>query len=341
MGKPTNKERLEHKELSKYFKRDSEIYTTFEKITEGLNKEKIIKLFIEECEYRMVCIDTDELEGVRCGNENFPKEDGIYFEELYKISKFKHDYYCSLLCVSQNNTDKIDFEWHYRGSDIRGNAIHIGQPNSYSISFWIHDGRLIEIFGKDRVQELGGTEGYPLGLRSLNFKLTAKEKELLRECIDKSPIGIRTIINKVHGNYGASTNSYNNSFLVEIDFTQPLEEIEIYIKHLHSKYHKNELPNVYDFLNIERKATNQKEIYKTNGHKDFNILLADKLFIYDSVKMGLPQTYAQKEIIKYHTKTKKISKDETTETTVRDYLHFMIGLIENDGLRKYSNSFTS
>ncbi len=340
MGRPTNKEQKKRKIISTYFKRDSEIYINFEKLTNGLTKEKIIKLFIEECDYRIFCIDINHT-GLHCGNINFPKDDGVYFNELYNISKFKHDYYSSLLCTAQNNLSNIECSKGYIiSNNINDETMKIGKLNSHINLFVIDEVRLIEIFGIKRVKELD-LNGYPQYLSHLNVLLTDEEKEILSNSFNKNPIGTRTIIQKNYGNYGRSTNIYNNSFLVEIDFTQPLEEIQNYIQYLHKEYHNNSLPNIYDFLNIKKNPTNQNWIYKTNHHKDFNILLADKLFIYDSIKMGLTQKYIREELIKYHTKIKKISTDEISENTIREYLSDMLDLIENNGLSKYRHSFSS
>ena len=69
--------------------------------------------------------------------------------------------------------------------------------------------------------------------------------------------------------------------------------------------------------------------------------MADKLYIYDSIKAGLLPTNIKTEIIKYHTQIKNISTDNITPKTINLYLDFMTDLIENNGISKYIESFTT
>jgi len=336
MGRPTKENKLKREKLLKYFKRDSEIYTSFEDITEQLNKEKILNYFSEQASYRYIL---SKFNGIRCGNNNFKDENKIYFEELYNISKLIHDYYTSLICNAQNNRKSKGLDY-YIGSDINGGDMPYGVVNNYSTHFIIDEIRLIEILGEDRVKELNGN-GYPHYLAHLNLTLTITEKKKLRKSIEGNHLyGIRTVIKKELGRYGKN-NYDNNSFLVELDFTHPLEEIQEHIKFLYEEYQQKNLYNIFDFLNIERTPINHYDHYKTNGHKPLNVLLADKLFIYDGLGMGLNIKDVSNEIDRYTNNVKNISNDKINKKTVKSYLSFMWDFIDNKGFVGFNTSFIS
>lgn len=278
MARPTKAEKQKTEIVKKYFKRDSIIYTVFEENTKGINKERVLNLFVEQSIYRntLRCHG-----GIRCSNDNFNKSDKIYFPKLYKIDKWKHDYYTSLVCYAENSDYGVssNIQSRYLGSDINGKPITQGVVNSYLVGYSIDEIRLIEIFGEDRVKELGGN-GYPHYLSHLNLKLTATEKEILRKSIDNKPNGTRTIIEKKVGHYGSWLDCSDvNSFLVEVNFTHPLEEIQEHIKFLYNEYNTKKILNIFDVLNLEREPEEYDELYQTNDHKPFNVLLADKLFM--------------------------------------------------------------
>lgn len=345
MARPSKEEKKEREVLLRYFKRDSRIYSIFEENTDGMNKDKVLNLLLDASSTRYIFeknyyIRKEIGDGIGCSNDNFPPHQEIYFEELYRLNKYKHDYYSLLMCISKHRWDGYkpsEIIGRYVQDDINGKCLEYGCENHYSNHFTIDSGRLIEIFGLERAKELGASY-YPIYFSHFKFKLTDNEKKILVNSISKESHGVKTIVKRSHGYYGGQGSS-NNTYLVDIDFTRPLEEIKEHIEFLYNEYQDNKLPNVFDFLGIERKRSNHEEHYKTNSHKPFNVLLADKLFIYDARKMGLSWGDIQTELNHYTNKVLKISADKITEDTAKKYFKYMTNFIDERSFLNYQNGF--
>jgi hypothetical protein len=320
MARPTKKDKQKREQLLKYFKRDSEIYTNFEKVTDKQSKERMIYTFLDCCSVRNNC---NTIDGICCTFNDNPNSNGfdiyeeeIQFIELMNIDKNIHDYYCSILANSKS-------------------ILYNSYKKDYRVYQMIDEVILIKLFGKKRVEEFDN-RGYPHYLLPLLKKLTDDEKEQLKNYIKTNPFGNRTIIRQEYINNFHFIND-NTNLLIELDFTKPIKEIQDYIKYLYNEYQNNKISDVFQYLNIERNypKLENHDIYKTNGHKPFNVVLADKLFIYDAKKNGLNYTDIQKEINDYSKKKRKFSNDEIYKKTIIEYSNFMINFIDKKEFIKF------
>lgn len=321
MARPTKKEQLKRKQLLKYFKRDSEIYMDFEKNTEKMDNERLIYVFIDMCSMRSTC---NNIGGICCTFNNGANDfDNPLYHELMAIDEVVHDYYASILAKSQSlilNKHKADYMAYQMIDEVV----------------------LIELFGEERVKDFDN-RGYSHYLKPLLRSLTDTEQLALKERVACNPFGTKTIIQREYAQRMTLRTLNTNDILVEIDFTKPIEEIQKYIKNLHDEYRKNNILNVYESLKIKRKyqALDNHDIYKTNGHKPFNIVLADKLFIYDAYKNGLNNVDIQTQLNTYTNDVKKISNDKISMKTIQEYLKFMINFIDNNGFSEFRKGYSS
>jgi len=323
MGRPTKEEKLKREKLLKYFKRDSEIYKSFEEVTKDLSKERMIYTFLDACSIRSTC---NNIGGICCTFNDDPNNndgwDDLWetvtpYQELMNIDEVKHDYYSSILAYAKSSLYATKWKSDYRAYQMIDEVV------------------LVELFGETRVKELDN-RGYPHYLLPLLRKLTEDEKIVLKEHIKINSFGTKTIIMREYTNKLKYMKIGEASLLVELDFTKPLNELQEYIKHLHHEYEKNKISDVFDYLNIKRNhpTLSEHDIYRTNGHKPFNAVLADKLFIYDSLKNGLKFVDITKEINKY---TKKFSDDKIAKKTFDNYSNFIINFIDNEEFIKFRN----
>lgn len=326
VGRPKNKEREKRKILLKYFKRDSVIYSNFEDTTKSLTNNEVAYYFANACKLRNKAKDG----GVICGTLNLdPKGSGWdlwekkVFQDLKDIDNAKHQYYTSVLGYSESK-------------------LYQQKTNKkYIVRYMIEEDILIKIIGEKRAKEvkskiLPNDLGYLLAR-----ELTDIEINKVKKYINIRPFGIKTI---VQSNYTLNNSLLNhrikdNTLSVDIDFSKSLKEINNYIQHLHEEYQKNNLKNIFGLLGIEEEKSNQEKIFLTNSHKPFNGLLSDKLFIYDSRKIGLTIGEIREELIKYWTKTKKISEDKITEGIIYDYHKSTKNFIENEEYEKFLRGY--
>ena len=323
MARPTNKEKEDRKILLKYFKRDSEIYTNFEKVTQNQSKERMIYTLLEACSIRNTC---NIIGGICCTFNNNPNNNGfdnweeeILYQELMDIDETKHDYYSSILAHSQQLSDEEKHKKDYRAYQMVDEVV------------------LVELFGEKRVKEFDN-RGYPYYLLPLLRKLTDHENEKLKKYIAKNQFGTNTIIKREYANRMKLMENKHINLLVELDFTKPVEEIQEYVAYLHEEYKNNKILDIFDYLDIKRNhpQLSDHDIYITNGHKPFNAVLADKLFIYDSFKNGLNFIDIRNEIDEY---TKKFSTDKIRRTTLKNYLHFMVDFIDNENFIDFRDGY--
>jgi len=313
MGRPFNKDREERKILLKYFKRDSVIYSNFEKATKELTNEETIYYFIQFCIFRNSC---DTFGGICSYSTDLPKE----YQNLKNIDKVKHDYYSSLVSYSFYLVNNMRFRYQEK----------------YEVSNKIDIDEIREILGEKRAEE---AKRYGFGYWL--YRLTDIEKDKLKKHIDNKPSIAETIIyrNYVLDSKFSYKHLRHNSLLVELDLTKDLKEINKYIQHLHEEYQKNKIKNVFDTLDIKLSKRNKEKIFSTNSHKPFNELLADKLFIYDAKKIGLTNKEIRKEIIRYSTVIKNNSKDEITETIMSNYYKSIKRFIKDEEYLKFLSGY--
>jgi len=290
MARPTNKERAERKILLKYLKRDSEIYINFEETTKELTNEEISYYFVNACKLRKKVKDSGAISGnfiykpkgkdKGWGLDSWNRKT---FQDLKDIDNLKHDYYSSILAYAESRIYQKE------------------QKKKYITRYMIEEDILIKIIGEKRAKEVkSNIVPNDLGYLLL-YELTDIEIEKVKKYINIRPYGVKTIIQR---NYTLNNSLLKvavhrvkeNTLSVELDFTKSLDEINLYIQHLHEEYQKNNIKNVFDILGIEKEKRKEEEIFLTNSHKPFNGLLTDKLFIYDGKNMGL----TNKEIRKNH-----------------------------------------
>lgn len=250
--------------------------------------------------------------------------DSDTFEGLYDVDKMKRDYCTSLLLFS----------------------------HKYRVCNRISKDRLIKIFGKEFIEKFGDMD-YSNNIFSLTEQLTDVQNQRLKESISKNSFEVETVIEQ---EYTKDRKKYiyptiNKALLVEIDFTKPIDEVLEYINHLYKEYQNKKILDTFEFLNIKHEplALYSHDIYKTNSHKPFNVLLADKLFIYDAFRNGLNVADMQNQIDNYRLKLKNIKdedkqydeslKDKIGSYRVNKYLETMIELIENGGFREFLNGY--
>ena len=278
----------------------------------------MIYTLLEACSIRNSC---NIIGGICCTSNNDQNnnildnwEEEILYKELMNIDKVKHDYYCSILAHSQSLLYEAKTKKDYRAYQMIDEVV------------------LVELFGEKRVKEFDN-RGYPHYLLPLLRKLTDQEKEKLKQRITKNQFGTNTIIKREYANKMEFMRNKHTNLLVELDFTKPIEELQEYIQLLRKEYQSKKILDIFDYLEIKgnRLSLDNHYIYTTNSHKPFNILLADKLFIYDTRKIGLTWEEIINELINYHTITLKISTDEITDNTIKKYHKHMIDFIEKQG----------
>jgi len=312
MGRPTKEEQRKREILLKYFRRDSKIYTSFEKATEGLNQSHTIGMLIDQCKVR-------NFKGLKKLLLNTPNSNLLFISELIDIDEEIHLYYQLIHNIANIN-------------------LNISTKDFYDLHYYINKSLLIKLFGKNRVNTFHSEGYFGFFLTDILSQLSEDEKKQLSNYISKNDVfDLHTIINDMVGRYSYNDSSLNH--LVEIDFNKPKKDILNNIENLIDEYNKGNLPNVFDYLGI-KKYSNKKNILKTNSHKPFNILLADKLFIYDSCKIGLKYNDIINEIDNYSMKIQNIDYDisinekplnRVTTKTIKNYRDELIYLIDNNG----------
>ena len=321
MARPTKEEQKKRKLLLKYFRRDSEIYTSFEKATEGLNQSHTIGMLIDQCKLR-------NIKGFKKLLLNAPNSNLLFISELIDIDEKVHLYYQLL-----NNTSRVI------------NDLNMSTKDFYHLHYYIKKSLLIKLFGENRVNTFDNEGYFGFYLTDILLYLSEDEKKHLIDYVSKNNVfGLHTIINEMVGRYSYNDSSLNH--LVEIDFNQPKKDILDNIEHLIDDYNKGTLPNVFEYLGIN-KYSKKKDILKTNFHKPFNVLLADKLFIYDSYKIGLSYDDIINEIDNYSMKIQDIDYDisikeealnRMTIKTIKKYRDELIHLIDNNGYLDFEKS---
>jgi len=302
----SKEEREKRSKIGSYFKRDSLIYTNFEELTKKKSKQFIIYDFLNECAFRDVC---NMIGGICCTyneSDSFDFDEfEIMFQDLHNIDESIHNYFSSLLAHSKilKNQNK----------------------KKYSIENMIDEALLIKVLGEERVKSFDN-QGYSHNLEYLIKRILTKEEiEKLRKHIDKKPFGTSTIIKQDYKNPNDITRYFggtkNNTLLVELDLTKDPQELKEYIDILHKDYKNNEIKNIYDLLSLSQPKTTEHEIFTTNGHKDFQKLLADKLFIYDCRKVGLSYSQINAELNNYHSEySDKYNKSREYYSSISSFI---------------------
>jgi len=333
MGRPTKEETEKRKIFAKYLTRNSVIYSNFEEITRGLTDNEVAYYFVNACNLRSKAKDGGAITGTFIYKpKGKDKGWGLdswnikTFQDLKDIDNLKHKYYSSILAHAESRVYKER------------------NKKKYITRYTIEEDILIKIIGEERAKEVkSNIVPNDLGYL-LRYELTDIEIKKVKKYINIKPFGVKTIIQR---NYTLNNSLLKvavhrikeNTLSVELDFTRSLDEINHYIQHLHEEYQKNNIKNIFDVLGIEQEKRKQEVIFSTNAHKPFNGLLSDKLFIYDSRKMGLTIEEIREEIIKYWTKTKKISEDKITKDTILDYYKSTKKFIENEEYKKFLNGY--
>lgn len=249
--------------------------------------------------------------------------DNDTFEGLFDVDKMKRHYGSSLLRF----------------------------PHKYRVCNRVSKDRLNEIFGKEFLKKFEDMD-YSNNIFLLTERLTDVQNQRLTESISENSFEVETVIKRAY----TKREEYiyptiNKALLVEIDFTKPRDEVLEYINHLYNEYQNKKILDTFEFLNIKHEplALYSHDIYKTNSHKLFNVLLADKLFIYDAFRNGLNVTDMRNQIDNYCLKLKNIKdEDKQYDESLRDkigshevnkYLETMIELIENGGFKDFLSGY--
>lgn len=292
--------------------RKSPLYENFEERTNLLNDTEIAYIFCKECEKRakplsfikvwFECRDKsiDDTE-----RKNYPLIYNNKFEALKKIDEDFYFYYNNLF--ESLTTQELDDS--------------INPP--YSVKTMIDEPILLKTLGVNRVDELlyngfpkeiQDNKGFPhLDFKYLLIFLKDDEVKKIKNHIKLNDFGYRTVISRTQ----------TNSYLVDIDFTKPIEDIEQYIRSIKNDFDTNpkSLPTMYDLLNIKQKTLNlytlKSEIYKKNNLKSNSQILADVLFIYDCYQARYSQEDIQQEF-----KLKYDNKIGIKKESIKKYLDF-------------------
>lgn len=289
MARPTRDAIKKQKEIQKVLKRDAFLYG----------------VFVEACDQ-----STDEM--------NHDCFAAYHMAHACLLRSFKEEFYNITLWEVTDPRELIDK--HYCAVGINKSYPFIGILNKlYDTKSFSTEQQQKHPFHnyKDDAQKLFTTfnEEYPIFARAL-------KDYMLKPIIRYNEFAFDT---------------QHKSALVQIDFTKSKEEIMAVVGKIKDEFDgdNSSIQGLYEFLGIAPElksyscSLSECDIYKHKNPKPLAGRLADALFIYDCVQMGLTKEYAMNEINRYWIEIQNIFRDKIQDKTYRDYLSFVKKYIED------------
>jgi len=346
------------------FKRDNEVYTSFEKIA---TIEKPTYLFSSLCSFR-----DDNNYGIHKKNYKalVKRYDGFILKiDDNMTESLKHFYLFNELKIFENiaSINKILAETYLlnvivckRVTKLLENHQDIKKP--YFVINEIDSNLTLKILKKTLSKERYNyyLDEYKENIRIdlllkngvfLAEPLTEQEtQKILKEILKYEYRIDKTIIIKTPtfcDINDLTDNRCNKNVFAELDLTKPKEEILEYVSKLKDDFDDDDskFPNIYELLGEDQKVFNcdskQCEIYKdARSLKPISGRLTDILFIYDCKKVNeilgadvLTNEYITDEINKYWQDIKNISTDGFR--SIDEYYSIAKGYIDNQRYKDY------
>lgn len=318
----------------KVFKRDNDIYTSFENLFNSTDaKYSTSYYFCEECEYRTIR---------KRGDKGFSHDDELFYNaETFKSFFEEEDNYPHFEKVfnelfSLNPTLAFLYHKLVIEQSIRQHENWNTAKVDYFTTTELDYSLTVAALGKERtdaiLKETGSlTLDWMISDNAdylmLSNPLTKKEKSnLLCELSKGSGKGYNTLVGRIvtpHAIEDLASSNKSKTIHAELDLTKPIDEIIDYVTMLKNDFDNNpdNFKNAYELLGEKQEVFSCElkdcDIYKdTKSPKPINGRLADVLFIYDCKKVNellgadiLTNAYITDEINRYWQEVKNISPD--------------------------------
>lgn len=335
MAAPSKRERNIRENIKNLglFVRDNNIYTTFEKSTNGLSKYDISYSFCHACYIRS--LTNSRVKNLSHNIEMLHmfemtkyilKQDKEKYEKLFELNP--EAYYRLLnntLSVIYTNTTKNDLDYNL----------------DYSVYNILPKDDMEKIFGIERSKEFLHHIEIPFhSIDDSAFNLSKDEIHTLKKY---NPSFITLIKNNTVFPPSHVKNKNRTTFL-ELDFTKPLDELIETVTKVKQNFDHNphSIRNLHDILNDSTPifhCDKDLELYISDRRKPFGGQLADVLFIYDCRKAGLNNEYIIDEINRYWISLQKLFKDKFQEKTLQRYYNLAIDYIDNKKYECYLSGY--
>lgn len=321
MGRPTTEDVENRQALIKtgFFKRDHEIYTSYEKY-KGLNDYEVAYLFCEQCHIR----DTyDHFRLYRDSDDARPINSYEFLKDHEQLNSLDHI-----------DKDRADYYGEIMLHTLKSERYQFDQKTPVSESL------LIKIFDRDRAREL--ISNYYLGdrityqevrLENILDKMTSEEHERFYEYLENNHLFPKTlIVSDIRQNCYPDK---QNTVFAEIDLSKPLPELLAFIERIKRSYDKDNktVQNIYQLLDQAPEPftcdVRECDVLKKDKRKPLLGKLMDALFIYDCKHVNMTNDYIKEEIDRFWQEVQKAFSDKVRTPTIKGYHELAKDYIED------------
>jgi len=301
------------------FKRDSEIYTSFEYLFNyDFQKEDRYSVAYAFCEESMNRADKELFDQMLTIQNEKKTKDPVFGDDMG--DDYKRKYELIIKELSQiNNSISVFYEILIATALVKTNNTGRITANQSFSHAEISYKTLKQALGETRANELASESmlwvGKMLNQRYVKNTLSIEEQKSILKSLDSGLDTNRVIVERIKRLHLSDDSSLSNRTKIvyaELDLTKPLKELTDYIAQLKNDFENNpqHYKNAYELLGEKHEPfqcdLSNCNVLKESNPKPISGRLADVLFIYDCKKVNeilgadiLTKDYITREINRY------------------------------------------